>query len=332
MKPKTAKRSQLKPKPKFFYWGALIQIFIFAALLLFLPAQNSYSFRLYTENFPVPEILILPTPAPYPQKTTVNPPPDVSAEGVLITDVNSGVTLYSKNQDTKFYPASTTKIMTAMVALEKFSLTDVLQVKTVVNNGQNMKLIAGERMSFENLLYGILVHSANDAAYTIAENYPGGVDAFIASMNQKANDLSMLNTHFTNPIGLDDPDHYTTVADLSRLSLVALENPLINKIVAISQITVSDTEYIHFHALKNVNELLGKIPGVSGFKTGYTEIAGQALVTTVDRNNHKILIVILKSTDRFGDTEKLLNWVFANFSWIDLSPTFIPSRAEPQPE
>ncbi len=304
-----------------FPWSKLIYIAVLFFLLLELPPQNVYSFRSFTENFTPKVDLQLPTPAPLPENITLSQPPELSANGVMIVDLPSGMTLFEKNPDEKLLPASTTKIMTALVTLGEYQLSDIVRVRTVISEGQVMGLVPGEMITVENLLYGILVHSANDAAYALAEHFPSGVEGFVAKMNQKAADLSLTNTHFTNPIGFDDEAHYTTAEDLARLSRVALQHPVITKIAAVPQITVSDSQYIYFHPLKNVNELVGKIPGVGGLKTGWTLHAGQSVVTTVQRNSHQVLFVILKSNDRFGETEQLIEWVFTNFRWRNLSPS-----------
>ena len=178
-----------------------------------------------------------------------------------------------------------------------------------------MGLVSGERLTVENLLFGTLVQSANDATYALAENYPGGVEKFVEAMNKKAKDLHLVNSTFTNPIGFDDPNHKMTPMDLARLASVALTNKTVAKMVAIPQITVSDVTHTYFHPLTNVNQLLGKIPGVGGIKTGWTAEAGENLVTLVERNGHRVIIVTLKSLDRFSDTGKLIDWVFANYQW-----------------
>lgn len=299
--------------------GRIAQFLIFAFFLTQLPPHNAYSFRAVTEEYTPKVALIPPTPAPYPINVTQVAPPLLSAQGVMIVDVPSGVSLYEKNSDTQFLPASTTKLMTAMVALEHYQLIDEIVVKTVITEGQVMGLVYGERITVENLLYGIMVHSANDAAFALAEHFPGGVEAFVAQMNEKARSLHLNQTRFTNPIGFDDAAHVISPKDLASLSLAALKNPIITKMVGVPQITVSDSTFSHFHPLKNINELLGKIPGVSGLKTGWTIHAGQALVTTAQRNDRQILIVLLKSEDRFGETEQLLGWVFANFTWENYS-------------
>jgi len=209
--------------------------------------------------------------------------------------------------------------MTALIILEKYGLDDIFTVKTVVSEGRKMNLIKGEELTVESLLYGALVHSANDAAYALAENYPGGVDAFVEAMNRKSESLGLKDTNFTNPVGFDDPRHYTTAEDLVNLSVYALKNKTFDKIVSTKAITVSDVSFTYFHELTSVNQLLGKIAGISGVKTGYTENAGEILISTVRKNGNTVLFAVLKSLDRFGETVLLIDWVFNNFTWTPVA-------------
>lgn len=297
-----------------------IYLVVFAFLVMTLPVQNVYSQKQYSIDIEPRKEIPLPTVWPLPKHDTSNPPPELTAQGIVIVDIPSGTMLLEKNPELRMYPASTTKVMTAIVALEKYQLEDVVEVKTVITEGQVMHLVGGEKITVENLLYGILVHSANDAAYALAEHHPQGYDGFIKDMNDKAASLHLTNTHFDNPIGFDSENHYTTPRDLARLSLIALQNPIIHKIAGVTQITVSDTDYAHFHPLKNINELIGTLPGVSGLKTGFTQAAGQSLIAAAQRNDRHILVVVLKSEDRFGETARLIEWVFGNFEWTDLNP------------
>src|SRR3990167_7599060 len=290
-------------------WYKILYLVILAGFFLWYPGQNRLVMmdsaatpRAFTLPFPIP------TPAPYPTNVTgMYPGGEVSAGGVVIEDVDSGVILYQRNSYEPFAPASTTKILTALVALDAYNLDDVLTVKTLQNNGQTMKLVAGERMTVENLLYGTLIQSGNDAAYVLAENYPGGVEAFVSAMNLKAASLHLVHSHFVNPVGYDDPDHKMTPTDLAILASYALTNTTIAKIVAIPQITISDVTHTYFHPLTNVNQLLGKVPGVGGIKTGWTEEAGENLITLVERSGHRLIIVVLRSKDRFGETAIIID-------------------------
>ena len=207
--------------------------------------------------------------------------PVISAEGALAVDLSSGISLYAKNPDAKLLPASTTKIVTALVALDAYPLDRIIKVGKVRIDGQKMGLAMGEEMRVEDLLYGLLVYSANDAAEVLAEGYSGGREAFVNAMNQKARDLSLKNTSFYNPSGLDGNGHVTTPRDLIRVSEVAMRNPEFAKIVATKEIVVSDISGKTLHRLANINELLGKVPGVLGVKTGWTENARENLVTYI---------------------------------------------------
>lgn len=245
--------------------------------------------------------------------------PTLSAQGVLAVDLTSGISLYEKNSDARLLPASTTKIITALVSLDTYQLDQVLTVgKGVSVDGQKIGLFPGEKMKFENLLYGLLVYSGNDAAETLAQDYPGGYDAFIAAMNQKATDLSMTNTHFDNPVGLDTDGQYSTAKDLVRASEVAMKNPEFAKIVGTKNVTITDDSGKIVYNLQNVNELLGVVPGVMGVKTGWTENARENLVTYLERDNHKIMIALLGSQDRFGETKELIDWIFTSYNWQEV--------------
>jgi D-alanyl-D-alanine carboxypeptidase (penicillin-binding protein 5/6) len=302
------------------HWSKLLLLVLVIGLFLFSPFARITSTQSATAGSLTRLLPFLPpTPAPYPVKTSeYEPGNEVSANSVVVYDLESGVTLYGRNTESMLSPASTTKIMTALVTLEKFQLDDVVTVQTVASDGMLMELVPGEQITIENLLYGALIQSGNDAAWALAEYYPGGVEKFVEAMNAKAAELHLTQTHFTNPVGYDDPAHKMTAMDLTRLAAYSLSNKTIAKMVAIPQIVVSDVTHTYFHTLTNVNELLGKIPGVGGIKTGWTEDAGENLVTLVERDGHRIVIVVLKSQDRFYDTEQLINWVYANHQWLDV--------------
>lgn len=288
-----------------------------ALLLLFLPGSGYYQAVL--KNWQKPQVknasLALSAPASYPWQNTEQLPPNLTARGVMVVDFPSAVRILEKNSDTRLPLASTTKIMTALVALEYFRLDDILTVPKFIDEGQDIKLVEGERINVESLLYALLVASANDAAETLSASYPGGHAAFVAQMNKKTESLSLRNTHFINPAGIDEDGQYASAFDLVLLSKHALQNPVFAKIVATSKITIQSVDKKMVHQLTNINQLLGRIAGVKGVKTGWTLNAGECLVTFIERNGQKILIVLLGSQDRFGETEKLINWVFGNFEW-----------------
>lgn len=302
------------------YFLKILSFAVFTFLLFLFPSPNVY-FQPIPRNSTSAEAfdIDLPNPPPVPVNISGASVPDISAQGVIIIDLPSNIVIYQKNAHDKFKPASTTKLMTALVALDHYQPDDVLTVDRVETQERTMGLVAGEKITFESLLYGALVHSANDAAYTIAQNYPGGVAKFVETMNRKAAMLHLDDTHFTNPIGFDDEEIYTTPVNLAKLARVALNNQMIAKVVGTPSITVHDIDFNYFHMLSNVNELLGKIVGVAGVKTGYTENGGEILVTEVRKNNHLVLFVLLKSSDRFKETTNMIDWVFNNFAWKNIS-------------
>ncbi|PIY69548.1 hypothetical protein COY90_00120 [Candidatus Roizmanbacteria bacterium CG_4_10_14_0_8_um_filter_39_9] len=277
-------------------------------LFLFYPGDSfyfhifAYNRNLFVEN--KTSAKLKPVSFPYLKYPTY---PDVSAQGVYIADLPTFTPVYEKNAHIQFYPASTTKIITALVVNDRFQPDDILQVSRATVEGQIMNLVVGERMTAENLLYGILVHSANDAAFAFADNV--GYDTFITLMNKKAVDLHMTQSHFQNPPGLDNPLQYTTPFDLALAARELLNNKYLKRFVATKEITISDVDFDHFHHLVNVNKLLGEIHGIGGLKTGYTEQAGENLVSFYKKNGHEYIIVIMKSEDRFSDTTAIVNWI-----------------------
>lgn len=249
---------------------------------------------------------------PIPQVNKNAPYPFVSAEGLYIADLASFTPIFERNSNLKYYPASTAKIITALVVADVFKPTDVIVVTKQITKDdepdwQLMGLVTGEKITIENLLYGILVHSANDAAFTLANAY--GYDAFIEKMNEKAQALGMKNSHFKNPIGIDDSEQLTTPKDLALAARALLKNDYLAKFVSTKEIIISDTDYRYFHKLSNVNKLLGEVVGIGGLKTGYTELAGQNLVSFYKKNGNQYIIVVLKSLDRFEDTKNLTQWI-----------------------
>ena len=302
-------------------WEKIAFLVVLAVFVVLSPGQNIYLMAGGAkERLLPPWPITAPSPAPYPVNSTgVYPGTEVTATGVVVLDIDSGVYLYKRNEHIELSPASTTKLLTALVALDNYHLDDVVTIKSMNIDGQVMGLMSGEQITVENLLYGALIYSGNDAAWALSEYYPGGEPKFVEAMNVKAKDLHLTQSHFTNPVGYDDPNHKMTPVDLAMLGEAALNNKTIAKMVAIPEITISEISHTYFHRLTNVNELLGKIPGVGGIKTGWTEEAGENLITLVERSNHHVITVVLHSQDRFGDTSKLIDWVFTNYQWRVLS-------------
>lgn len=286
-------------------------------LLVLIPGQNDYQ-RLWPHPQALPvkrNPLELPPPTQYPVFAGVEAP-YLTAQAVIVVDSDSAVVLYEKNAQVPLFPASTTKIMTALVALEAYPLDEVITVKQASESiGHEMRLVPGERISVKNLLYGALVESGNDAALALAQHYPGGYQDFIDRMNQKAKEFNLENTQFRNVSGVEQAGHVTTVRDLAILAKEALKNETFAEIVGTEVVTLQSEDGEITHTLRNINELLGTVPGVKGVKTGWTENAGECLVTVTERDGHTIITVVLGSEDRFGESKKLIDWAFANHRW-----------------
>ncbi len=299
------------------HWFRLIVVLVIFVVLLINGSQSLPTPKVSLER--ESSIDVFPNSL-YPKKTGIEDFPIVSAESFIILDLDSGTELFARNPDEKLKPASITKLMTALVALDYYQVSDLLTVKRLSPEpGESeMGLQVGDIVSVHNLLYGLLVPSGNDAAYTIADNYPGGIENFIYAMNNKANILGMKNTHFENPSGLDSLNHYSSAKDIAFLTTVALRNKLISKIVATYGITLTDITGKRFYEMKNVNKFLDYFSGADGVKTGFTNEAGECLVASVTRNGHRLISVVLKSNDRFEDSNQLLEWSFRNFTWVDV--------------
>lgn len=262
---------------------------------------------------------VLPTIGPVAFQTVVSlglPAPAITAKNYFILDLTSRQVLLQKSADSQIYPASTTKMMTALVVIDHFPLTQTITVTKSYPEGQDLGFQPGEQLTVEQLLYALLVYSANDAAEIFAENYVGGREAFISAMNQKVSTFGLNHTHFSNPTGLDEDNHYSSAADLVRLADLLMKNPELARIVSTENAVLTTKNNSSAHIVTNINELLGQVEGVLGVKTGFTDGAGQALVTLVSRDNHPVMISVMGSIDRFHDTRELIEWIYANHRWI----------------
>lgn len=244
--------------------------------------------------------------------------PKISAKAAVLMDAKTGRILYKKNEDLKLPMASTTKIMTTILAIEKGKLDDtvVVSAKAAYVEGSKIYLKPNEKMRLEDLLYGVMLESGNDAAIAVAEHIGGSLDKFVKMMNDKALSIGAYNTHFVNPHGLDAgiEDHYTTAKDLALITSYALNNPIFSKIVSTKSKTIAsgDGGYKYF---VNHNKMLWRYPGADGVKTGYTIKAGRCLVTSATKDNMKLIVVTLNDPDDWKDTETLLNYGFNNYEY-----------------
>lgn len=270
----------------------------------------------------VKEEIIEIEPAEYPLKLVEGkgrPEPYLTAQVIEVVDLDSGVVLFERNAEVQVLPASLTKIMTALVVLENYDLDDIVEINGVSGiEGARMGLREGDRVTVYNLLYGLLLPSGNDAAYVLASHFEGGIESFIGAMNKKAGELGMKKTQFQNVAGLGVVGHYTTAKDLLILTEKALNNKIFAKIVATPRAVVPNADYSYWYSMVNVNELVASMPGVLGVKTGFTDLAGENLVVYVNREGRRLLAAVLNSRDRFGETKRLVEWIYENYEWKKL--------------
>lgn len=294
--------------------------FIFFTLLfLFYPGEsqlfNNFAYNRSTfaqVEISAPDINIKPFPYLRYQYT-----PFTSAESVYVTDLDSYTPIFDKNAHAPMFPASTVKIITALVAFDIYKPDQIIKVKTPLVDGQVMGLFPGEKITVENLLYGLLIHSGNDAASALADET--GKEKFVDLMNKKAKQLQMKDSIFKDPAGLDDYSQFSSAYDLTLAARTLLNNHYLAKMTSVKEITISDVDYRYFHKLTNVNKLLGEIQGLGGLKTGYTENAGENLVSYYIHNSHQYIIVVLKSIDRFQDTKNIVEWIINNVDYQSVS-------------
>lgn len=237
--------------------------------------------------------------------------PEIEAKSALLYDLTTKKVLYAKNPKEKLPMASLTKIMTAIVALENKKADDKYIVKPDDLVGEDsMELTQGEVLTLSELLYGLVLHSGNDAAETLASAYPTGRTGFIKAMNKKAQTLGISDTNFTNPTGLEgDGNQYTTAYDLLVITNYALSNfPLFNRVISTFDYHIPYTSLHKEFYLENETNLLTSYPGVKGVKTGYTPEAGLCLVTYLDYNGHKIIGILLGSESRIKEMKALLDY------------------------
>ena len=234
-----------------------------------------------------------------------------NAEGAVIIDAKSGAVLYEKNANVRLPMASTTKIMTALCVIEKADLNSIITIsKNAANTeGSSIYLKEGEEISVQDLLYGLMLESGNDAAIALAEGCFGSVDECVKYMNQKAHEIGLIDTHFENPEGLDNENHYTTAYELSLITKHALQNDFFTKLVSSKNYT-TNTNIPHYFS--NHNRLLNSFEGTLGVKTGYTSKSGRCLVSCAKRENEMYLAVTLNCPDDWSCHKEMLEFAFEN--------------------
>jgi len=255
------------------------------------------------------------------ENSTLDNMPSINARHAVVFDRNSKHIIYGKKEYEVCKMASTTKIMTAIIVLENSDLQDTVFVSSNAARigGSRLGLKLNDKITVENLLYGLMMKSGNDAAIALAEHVGGSVDSFASMMNKKAENLNLSSTHFVTPHGLDDDNHYTTAYDLACLSDYALKNETFLKIVRTKTYTIYYSG--HSKTISNTNELLGNLDGIYGIKTGFTNGANRCLVTACKRGDLDIICVVLgcdTKNNRTDDSINLINYTFNNFSLVNI--------------
>ena len=244
--------------------------------------------------------------------------PQIQATSAIIMDLRTGEILWEKDKDLKRPVGSITKLMTALVALEENNPNEISKTSVTASQvgGSRIWLSSGEKVSVQDLVAAALIHSANDAAYALAEfNSQGNMQQFVEKMNQKAATLGLTNTKFSNPVGFDGPENYSTVYDLANLGRYAYRNSFIRYVTSLSEKEIQSQRGTKFK-LVSTNLLLKRDTRFKGLKTGHTDEAGYSFVGVGEAKNlYPVLIVVLNSPNRFQESVDLLNWVEQHYEW-----------------
>lgn len=256
------------------------------------------------------------------QTNSANDFPTINSRAYIVLDRKSSTVILGKNHNQRKKMASTTKIMTSLVVIENCNLSDTVEIskKAGSTGGSRLGLKTGDKITVNDLLYGLMLCSGNDAAVALAEYVAGSINNFSELMNNKALELGLTNTHFITPHGLDADEHYTTAYELAILSNYALKNETFAKIVGTKEYTITINNNVK--TIRNTNELLGNLNGVYGIKTGFTNGANRCLVTACKRGDMDIICVVLGAdTKKFRSTDsiKLMEYAFSHFEYVDIN-------------
>lgn len=241
--------------------------------------------------------------------------PELTTNYYILLDNDTNKIIISRNENSRIYPASTTKLATALTALNVYPLEEVVTIPSDYTDGKVMELKADEKVTIKTLVAGLLIYSANDAAFNLANHYPGGIEGFVSQMNNIVAKYGLKNTHFVNFDGLHSPDHYSTPYDLAQLGRLASQNPTLREYVKTKEMNLSDIYGQTLHHVTTTNELLGFVPEVEGLKTGWTPEASGSFIGLLNINGHYLISVVAQSEDRFNDTKNLINWAKNNLTW-----------------
>lgn len=252
--------------------------------------------------------------------------PEVQAKAVLIEDLETGKILYAKNENEHFPIGSITKLMTAQIVLDKLNLTDVVTMsKIAINTYGGQAFSIGEKIDAKALFYAMMMASSNDASVALSEHISGSWQEFVLLMNERVKKLNLSNTSFANPTGLDDVSNYSSAADMAVITKQSLKYQLIWEVMRTQKIIIKSADGSLEHEVNNSNKLLGKLPNITGGKTGYTDealetfvfISGSPRELASPENNNQVLYVLLGAPIglRFQETEKLVYWVDKAYTW-----------------
>lgn len=247
--------------------------------------------------------------------TRMSAKPQLNSQHYILIDAKTNTILLSQNPHQKIYPASTTKLATALTALNIYPLDEEITVNQEYKDGKVMELKAGEKITVKSLVTALLVYSANDAAFTLANHHQKGVTGFVDEMNLIAKKYKLQDTHFVNFDGIHNENHYSSAYDLSQIGRLAIKSPVVSDTVKEKKLTVEDVNHSIKHELTTTNELLGVVPEIEGLKTGWTPEAGGAFIGLINLNGHYLISVVAQSEDRFADTKSLIDWARNNVYW-----------------
>lgn len=295
-------------------WLDLGIILLILVLNLFWLPSLSY-WDIYGSNKSAPENQISQFQIPKSPIIKLVNKPQTTTQNYILVDVVTNKILVSQNANDRIYPASTTKLTTALTALNIYPLDEVITIDEEYSEGQNMGLKLGEKITVKSLVSALLVYSANDAAYTLAKHHSQGFDGFINQMNLLVKKYNLKNTNFTNVDGLQNENHYSSVYDLSQIGRIVIQNNIVKNTVKNTEITVSSVDGSTQHYLTTTDELLKTNPEIEGLKTGWTPEAKGCFVGLINLNGHYLISVVAQSDDRFQDTKNILNWAKQNISW-----------------
>ena len=254
--------------------------------------------------------------------------PEVSAQNAILIEANSGEVLYEKNAEEKAYPASITKIITALLAVENGELDKKVKISQNAAGveGSSIYLAKGEKISLRDLVYGLILRSGNDAAAAISEAIGGSTDNFVIMMNKRVREMGAVNTHFMNPSGLHDPDHYTTAKDMALIAKTAIKNEEFKKVAATKSWVADrgDGKYNYFY---NKNKVVYQYEGGTGIKIGYTKAAGRTLVASSQRDGMELICVVMNAPNWFQDTYKLMDYAYCQYETTNVAVKSRPMKA-----